>query len=73
MSQLTLQDCITSKTRRAGDQIGRVMAVLEKTVDAAQLDYLSAVDGADDGIRRTVARAKLTQAQYCLDLAKSAL
>ena len=73
MSQLTLQDCITSKTRKAGDQIGRVMAVLEEAVRASRLDYLAIVDEPVHGHMRTIARVRLTQAQYCLDLAKSAL
>ena len=72
MSQLTLQDCITSKTRKAGDQIGRVMAALERAVDDEHFAYLTSVDSGDSASRRR-AHANWTQAQHCLDAAKSAL
>ena len=72
MSQLTLQDCIASKTRKAGDQIGRVMAALERAVDDEHFAYLAAVEHGDGSARRR-AHANWTQAQHCLDAAKSAL
>lgn len=73
MSQLTLQDCITSKTRRAGDHVKVILEHLEHEVSASHMSYLAAIESPVSGTDRVETRSAWNQAVRCLDAAKSAL